>query len=234
MKSILRTAAICSALFIPLITFAGEKFEKRYRVNVPYGVSTATIDLKPNIVLNPLRILYSRLASCPVIPYTSVAVQYTDSERWIQLTQQDGGYFPHTSKPIDQLRIQFTQNVYSQESCELILSGTMTKSSPRGKETFAGVLEFDGGFTHRMEINLNNTYTAQTLKLNIPSYCQGLEIIKMEIPITDQVAEAEVANFRGQDMIFTTDKPYEFDRILVTLNGPDIKCDVPVYVFAMD
>ena len=50
----------------------------------------------------------------------------------------------------------------------------------------------------------------------------------------EEKAEAEVANFRGKDMIFTTDKPYEFDRILVTLNGPDIKCDVPVYVFAMD
>ena len=105
-------------------------YNLRWNVQVPYGKSSLEWALHTQASFNPIRILYARSPACPIIPYTNLLVKYAGEEEWQAAKQYHGGYYFHGEGTIEKLKVEMNQWGIHRETCQLILTGYHTDSSP--------------------------------------------------------------------------------------------------------
>ena len=105
-------------------------YNLRWNVQVPYGKSSIEWALHEKGSFNPIRILYARTASCPVIPFTNLLVKYADQDEWQSASQFHGGYYFHGDSTIEKLKVEMSQwGIYNQ-TCQMLLTGYHTIPKP--------------------------------------------------------------------------------------------------------
>ena len=212
-------------LLLPKFAAATE-INFNYLVNIPGGTSFLDLDLIPNQKVDSFQITYLHSPSCTRIPATQLQVKYIGSNAWSNTSYVTGMYQTDSNKEIDLLRVTFVQARYIRQQCQINFVGLLQDAST---DTYAGFFEHQGGFVHQIEIPLDDEFVTEKIKFVVPQYCHQLEILKVEIPFGEELVEA-LGPSTGQNRVYSLPYKMPLDRILVTLNGPEMDCDVPIYV----
>lgn len=215
---LLLASQVCQAQAAP------DKLLSKFMVQVPYGVSYVDYKLIQPTVLNPIRVVYTRQPSCPILPATAVSVKYAGIPGWQQTQYQNFGYFQHSNRQVTDIRFTLSQYSYRFENCELNI---LTKAKVPQKEVYAGYLSYEGGFVRNHEVVLINNFKSDKVRFDVPDFCRNLEFMDVRL----RTDEAQLLALRKTGRFtFELGQGQNFSAIYVTMNGPKEGCDIPVYV----
>lgn len=199
---------------------------------LPPGRSRYVHNLATPVKANPLRFGYVISGQCPQNAFylENVFVRYVNDANWYQTTTTSAGLFSHSDKPLAAVEIRFLQNMGRHVTCRVTLTGEGQGPTDPGtvEERYAGVIQYGGGFVYRERVPMSNVYQAQSFRIAVPNYCQGLEINEVELDPAGVFQPATTLD--AQRFIYAAAQPTTLDELVVTLNGPPgLACDLPVY-----
>lgn len=207
------------------------------RLRIPFGNSTWQVPVQPARAIAGLQVATVFTPACPIF-YASVQVFNTSTGQW-QVAPYENGIFKVNNAPISSVTVYLTQNAYQFVECDVSLQqwfGTdpkPTPSLPQGQRTYAGVIDYHGGFVRDQELAFTKPYLSQRVEAKIPAFCKGVELVDVSAPKQDQLF---IAKSQVQDPgVWLFSSVFGIDHLRVTLNGPtDASCQIPVYVYDLE
>ncbi len=198
------------------------------RLQLPYGDSYWPISFTNNPVLQDLELAYVAAPGCEKVSYR---IDYlpSGSSLWFAAVFQNGVYRTN-GQAIQALRVWLNQRVRPNLLCDFKLQQVWNDGTTNpGVGSYAGLIEYKGGFALNQTITLPQPVTAQRLDVLIPDYCKNLEVLEVALVQQGKVSKARPVSQEGTSWI--VNQATTFDQIQVTLNGPvGQQCQIPVYL----
>jgi hypothetical protein len=202
---------------------------KTVQMRIPYGQSVFKVPLTTPRVITPFRITYVPTRACTnfsVYP----RVRYQGSNTLSEVRFQNN-LFVTENKKVDLVEINFVQNVYQWQDCQISIQSMATVSPVPPPRVFAGVVDHAGGFVNRKPVALQGAYYTQDIELVIPDYCSEYEIADLGVVTTDGTTFVASESTRSRTIKYHLPKPMTVSQLEVSLLAPRaLSCQIPVYV----
>lgn len=165
-------------------------------------------------------------ASVEQIRYTSMPYQ----PNWQYMTLRNDGTWTYNAVQPYFFAFRLRQTAFLNTlSCTIAI--TLLKAGPTPDETLANsFIIYTGGYAPRDHLHLNGTVAMRSFRVQIPTYCKGVEILKAEI-IQNGTYYTATKDAPGSN-VFTVNGGAltNVDDIALSLNGPsDPSCVIKVY-----
>jgi hypothetical protein len=205
------------------------------RLRLPHGPSQFVDGLATPLELRKFKFVYLAEASCSRAPFANLFVRSVADGKWYG-TRLNVDVLTHDAGAFNAIRIDF-DNPYGYQSCNFrILSvdggGTDQPDTPWGPGVRVGGIQFNGGFSDTVNVEIDPARKIRGFKIAIPEFCSETEILEAGT-VTEGVFEAgNLVDGDEYRYAVGTDGPTRARSVQFVLNGPaDVTCYVPVYAY---
>ncbi|MDQ3232070.1 MAG: hypothetical protein M3Q07_09640 [Pseudobdellovibrionaceae bacterium] len=198
-------------------------------MRIPYGQSVFSFPLTAPRRVTPFRIVYVPTPNCTQFSVYP-RVRYQGSTELSDVRYQNN-LFQTDNKLVDLIEINFVQNVYQYQDCQISIQSLASANPLPTQRVFAGIVEHGGGFVNRKPITLQGTYYTQDIELVIPDYCPDYEIADLGIVTSVGTTFVAPDSVRARTISYHLPQPTSVSRLEVSLLAPPSQsCQIPVYV----
>lgn len=199
------------------------------QMRIPYGQSVYSFPLAAPRRITPFRIVYVPTPACTQFSVYP-RVRYQGSPGLSEVRYQNYA-FQTDNKTVDLIEINFVQNVYQYQDCQISIQSLASPYPPPTEKVFAGVIEHSGGFVNRKPVTLQGTWYTQDVELVIPEYCQDYEVADLGVVTSTGTTFVAPEGLRARTLSFHLPRPMSVSRLEISLLAPASQsCQIPVYV----
>lgn len=225
--------AIFLCLFIANMGYSDEtRLQAEAFVRLPLGSSVWRVMVDPPERIKSLSLSFTRSPSCPPL---AARIQYYNPEagQWVQAPFSDG-FFLTQGHMLQYIDVVMTQRSSESAECQIRIFKTLPSGrgdeQPSGTAVFAGMYDYKGGFQDAARLVLNKAYYADSIEINMPSFCQNVDLLEVGVLSANQRYPAQRVTSRGNTWKLSR-SAMAFNEVYLSLNGPlNQACQIPVYV----
>lgn len=205
------------------------------RVRLPHGPSQFIDGLDTALDVRKFKFLYLQEPSCGRGPFANVYVRSVADGRWYG-TRLDIDVLSHDAGAFNAIRVDF-DNPYGILSCNFRIytvddGGTDQPDSPWGQGVRVGGIQYNGGFSDTVNVEVDPTRKIRGFKIAIPEFCSEAEILEAGTVTEGFFEPGTLVDGDEYRYAVGTDGPVRARSVQFVLNGPmDAACYVPVYAY---